>query len=78
MIVKTIYNLIMIVFICHIIHISNGDICVVLNIYSVIVYDMQINMNNFYCIPNTPLHVIICVTNIHRMHDLSYNAQFDI
>ena len=49
-----------------------------LNIYRVSVNEMQINLNHFAVILRISLHVIICVTGIHRMDDSRYNVQFDI
>ena len=50
---------------------------VVLHIYRVIVYEIQINLNNFSVILHISLHMIMCVTDIRRIDYLSYNSIFN-
>ena len=51
---------------------------VVLHIYRVVVYEIQINLNHFSVILHISLHVIIRLTEIRRIGDLRYNVHFDI
>ena len=51
--VDTIYNLITVFLICHIIHIRNGDIYMGLNIYRVSLYEKNTNFNYYAYHPST-------------------------